>query len=99
MILTDDFVDRFNQERRGVTVYVIFLHLIEKSTEEIQIEQRSDFEILVTESIETLNQIYDYRVYDLRNSTLDEVLTNNIEQNQFKLVQSDQYRFDYEEPN
>ena len=69
-----------------MTVYVIFLHLIEKSTEEIQIEQRSDFEILVTESIETLNQIYDYRVYDLRNSTLDEVLTNNIEQNQFKLV-------------
>ena len=72
-------MDRFDQDRKGVTVYVIFLHLIDKSTEEIFIEQRSDFEIQVEESVETLNQIYDYRVYDLRNSTLEQIFENDLE--------------------
>ena len=74
--MTDDFIDRFDQERRGVTVYVIFLHLIERSTQEIIVEERTELEIKVAESIETLNQLYDYRVYDLRNQTLDEVFSN-----------------------
>ena len=72
-------MDRFDQDRKGVTVYVIFLHLIDKSTEKIFIEQRSDFEIQVEESVETLNQIYDYRVYDLRNSTLEQIFENDLE--------------------
>ena len=72
-------MDRFDQDRKGVTVYVIFLHLIDKSTEEIFIEQRSDFEIQVEESVESLNQIYDYRVYDLRNSTLEQIFENDLE--------------------
>ena len=72
-------MDRFDQDRKGIAVYVIFLHLIDKSTEEIFIEQRSDFEIQVEESVETLNQIYDYRVYDLRNSTLEQIFENDLE--------------------
>ena len=84
--MTDDFIDRFDQERKGVTVYVIFLHLVERTSQDILKEERSDFEIKVTESVETLNQLYDYRVYDLRNQTLEQVLSNEIELNQFKTL-------------
>ena len=57
---------------------------------------RDEYTAEVVEDLETLQDLYDYRVYDLRNTTLDAILNNEDQNANFRTVSIHDVLFNYD---
>ena len=102
LTLTDDYVDEFFGENHGVTEYKFDLNLIERNEEEEDpndpywVAVRDEYTAEVVEDLENMQDLYDHRVYDLRNTTLEEVLNNENEDVTFHTISIHDVLYDYD---
>ena len=104
--MTDDYIDEFFDTGPGITIYSIKLYLIERGSEQdmsdpndpfdlYYMNVREQYEAEVEEDFETLSELYDHRVYDLRNTTLGEVLNNENEDASFRTISIHDVSYEY----
>ena len=101
--LTDDYSSDFFDDIPGVTSYSIRLFLIERDASAVldvddpyYIKVKDEYTQEVVDDIESLHTLYDKRVYDLRNTTLDDVLNNKNEDVSFLKISLQDALYDYD---